>query len=224
MDVDATEPHRVPFALEDLEEQAEAFWQRYPEAVADRDGFRFVADGAALWLPLVGPRAVVGERIGAFCERLADDADHGLATRHLVLLLRAGALALGAFCGDQLLQHKAVRKYVVRGRGRAQATHLKTRGKSRYGSRLRLQNWKALLGETSSRWAELAEEHGPFERVLYSAPVRVWSELYDSEPPPPWPRGDARLVRIPLHVHRPDHRELLRVRAQLSRGMLELRR
>ena len=41
---------------------------------------------------------------------------------------------------DELVAHKVVKKYVVRGRGRAQPLHLKTRGKSRYGSRLRLAN------------------------------------------------------------------------------------
>ena len=62
---------------------------------------------------------------------------------HAVLLIQAGACALGLWRDEELLEHKAFKAYVVRGRGRAQPTHLKTRGKSRYGSRLRLQNHRA---------------------------------------------------------------------------------
>ena len=40
--------------------------------------------------------------------------------------------------GEELVRHKVFKRYVVRGRGRAQPTHLKSKGKSRYGSRLRL--------------------------------------------------------------------------------------
>ena len=44
----------------------------------------------------------------------------------------------------EIVHTKSIKKYVVRGRGRAQPTHLATKGKSRYGSRLRLQ--KASVG------------------------------------------------------------------------------
>ncbi|MFK7739566.1 MAG: hypothetical protein AB8H80_04515 [Planctomycetota bacterium] len=219
------EMRRVGFGLEALQEQSEAFWQAFPGARADERGQRFVADaGARLHLPLAGSLAVPGEPIGDFHERLGDDEDghSGQGTVQMVLLLRAGAMALGVWRDDELIQHKAVRKYVVRGNGKAQGTHLKTRGKSRYGSRLRLQNWKSLLVDTCERWRDLAEQHGPIDRVLYSAPVRVWSELFACEPEPPLTRDAESLVRIPLHVHRPDHEELLRVRRLLRRGVLEL--
>lgn len=218
----------VRFSLGDLAEQVEAFAQRWPGARADAHGRAFVAPpdperGAVtageLHLPLVGPRAIAGEPIGDYAERVALEPPDEV---QLVLLLRASGMALGLWRGDELLQHKAVRKYVVRGNGKAQATHLKTRGKSRYGSRLRLQNWRSLLAETNERWRDLDETRGPIERVFWSAPVRVWSALFDAEPPPPRARDDGVLQRIPLHVHRPDHEELLRVRRELGRGRLEL--
>ena len=140
----------------------------------------------------------------------------------VVLLLRAGAMAFGCWRGDELLQHKAVRKYVVRGNGKSQVTHLKTRGKSRYGSRLRLQNWRSLLGETNERLASCEEQFGPFERVFYGVPVRVWSQLFQGAPSPPFPIDDARLQRLRMHVHRPDHQELLRVRRQMCSGRISL--
>ena len=140
----------------------------------------------------------------------------------LLLLLRAGAMAFGCWRGPELVQHKAVRKYVVRGSGKAQSTHLKTRGKSRYGSRLRLQNWRSLLTETSERVRACEEQLGPFDRVFHAAPVRVFSELFDARAKPPFSRDDNRLQKVSMHVHRPDHAELLRVGRWLQRGCVEL--
>ena len=212
-------PRSLRFPLLDLDEQVEAFASRWPAARAADDGCSFLAAAAParLRLPLAGPRAVPGERIGDYAERLP-----GAAELQLVLLLQAGAMALGCWRGDELLEHKAVRRYVVRGSGRAQPTHLKTRGKSRYGSRLRLQNWRRLLVDTNRRLTESVERLGEPDRVFFAVPVRAWSELFAADPPPPFARDAALLQRIPMHVHRPDHGELLRVRAWLCHGRLEL--
>ncbi|MEC9046795.1 MAG: hypothetical protein VYA51_02190 [Planctomycetota bacterium] len=211
----------IRYSLRDLAEQAEAFWQRCPSARAADDGASFAAEEphARLQLPLAGARALPGEMIGDYVERLVQPAEV-----QVVLLLRAGAMAFGCWHGEELLQHKALRKYVVRGNGKSQATHLKTRGKSRYGSRLRLQNWKSLLAETNERLADCEAQFGPFDRIFYGVPIRVWSDVFDATPPPPFGREDARTQRLPLHVHRPDHEELLRVRQRMSFGSVALPR
>ena len=229
MSRDPSDSRVIRFALGDLAEQAEAFWQRFPAACADAAGEQFaVADGASpdggggrLRLPFAGPRAQAGERIGDYVERLPEDGA-GRDEVQLVLLLRAGAMAFGCWRGDALLQHKAVRKYVVRGSGKAQSTHLKTRGKSRYGSRLRLQNWRSLLAETNERVADCLAQFGPADRIFYATPVRVFSDLFEADPKPPFSRDANELQKVPIHVHRPDHEELLRVRAWLMRGSVEL--
>ncbi len=209
----------VRYPWRDLPEQLAAFAERWPSAVADARGHGFVvpAVAARLLLPLVVTRPRPGERIDGYAERLAPEL--GL---QVVLLVRAGAVALGGWLDDELIVHKALRKYVVRGNGRAQATYQKTRGKSRYGSRLRLQNWRALLTETNERLRELWQAHGPPQRVFWSAPVRVWVDLHAASPPPPFPREAERLQRLPVHVHRPDFEELCRVRSWLEHGRLEL--
>jgi len=213
----------IRFGLAELVEQVEGFWQRWPEARADALGEQFVAAAGSgrLRLPLAGPRATSGEQIGDYCERLPADV-HGRDECQLVLLLRAGAMAFGCWRGSELVQHKAVRKYVVRGSGKAQSTHLKTRGKSRYGSRLRLQNWRSLLGETNERVSDCQEQFGPFDRIFYGVPVRGFSGLFEADPEPAFSRDARELQRLPMHVHRPDYEELLRVRAWLERGHVEL--
>lgn len=224
-------PRRIEFDLADLDEQLEAFGELWPTAVADDRSTFFgettgsSGEGARLVPPLLGPPVAAGETLTQYRRRLAalPGGDPVLAvSRHAIVLVRAAGVAIGYWDGDELLRHKAIRKYVVRGKGRAQPTHLKTRGKSRYGSRLRLQNWRSLLSETNARLTEYWNDLGAPERIFVSVPVRVFTDLAAADPPPPFRRDDPEVVRLPIHVHRPDHAELLRVRRWLRRGRVEL--
>ena len=209
----------VRFRCVDLPEQVEAFLSRWPDAIADRLGHTFVATGARLRVPLAALRVRPGEPLAAYAERLPGDPE-----RQVIVLLQAGALALGYWSDGTLLQHKAVRRYVVRGHGKAQQKHLRTRGKSRYGSRLRLQNWRRLLVDANTRLAAFWRELGAPERVFVHVPVRARVDWFAADPPPPFAADDPRLERVPMHVHRPDFAELLRVRRWLEHGRLELPR
>lgn len=135
-----------------------------------------------------------------------------------LLLVQAGASALGMWIDDELVRHKVIKKYVVRAKGRAQTLHLKTRGKSRYGSRLRLQNARAQLEDTNEKLGEWVDELGDPERIVVSCPVRTWPELFAVDPPPPFEKNDPRLRRAGLDVRIPSFEELLRVRGLLYRG------
>ena len=134
----------------------------------------------------------------------------------VILLVQAGASSMGWFADDDCIAHKVIRRYVKRGTGRSQTTHLNTKGKSRYGSRLRLQNAKRQLQETNQKleswWADL----GAPDRVFASIPVRTWPDLLATDPPPPFERDDA--IKIPYDVYVPDHEELLRVKRLLVHG------
>lgn len=121
---------------------------------------------------------------------------------HCMVLMQAGATTLGWFEGGELVDHKSFRRYVVRGKGRAQPTHLASKGKSRYGSRLRLQNAELLLSETNERLVRWWEEYGAPDALLVNCPVRLWSTLFDAEPPPPFER-DAPVIRIGRDLPRP---------------------
>lgn len=121
---------------------------------------------------------------------------------HAMVLLQAGASTLGWFEDGGLVEHKSFRRYVVRGKGRAQPTHLATKGKSRYGSRLRLQNAAALLAETNERLTSWWEEYGAPDALLVNCPVRLWSALCEADPPPPFDRATP-IVRIGRDLPRP---------------------
>jgi hypothetical protein len=134
-----------------------------------------------------------------------------------VLLLQAGACSMGLWRDSILVRHKVIKKYVVRGQGRAQPGYLKTKGKSRFGSRLRLRNAKSLLQEANEKMVAWWEAEGPFARVFASCPVRLWPELFGADPPPPFPQRGFH-SRIPLTVKVPSFDELGRVWWHLSHG------
>ena len=160
-----------------------------------------------------------GDLVGELLDRWLEDFPKELGLEFLVLV-QAGASALGLWEDDELVRHKVIKKYVVRGRGRAQPQHLRTRGKSRYGSRLRLSNARAQLEETNGKLREWWEAFGEPRRILVSCPVRTWPELLGSDPAPPFGRDDPRLGRVGLDVKVPSFEELLRVRYALYTGRL----
>jgi hypothetical protein len=195
------------------------FAHEVPSARAADDGSGFAADGVELRLPLLAPRTHAAESPRDYLARVGE-----LPERHVVVLLRAGAMAIGYWQGEELLRHKAQKRYVVRGNGKAQPTHLKTRGKSRYGSRLRLQNWQLLLQDVTSRLTLWWRDLGAPDQVHYAAATRVWTELVGFDKPSlPFDPDGADVRRIPRTVHEPTHGELLRVRQLLARGVVRPR-
>lgn len=168
-----------------------------------------------LEVPLVLGRPTEGVELAAWLAAAPAHPGH-----FWVVLVQAGAAALGLWQDDRLVAHKTLRRYVVRGRGQAQTTYLKTKGKSRYGSRLRLQNAEAQREDIGRRLCDWQAEHGEPDRLFVSCPVREWPELFAADPPPPFDARDPRICRIPLDVRRPSFEELERVHAFLSRGRL----
>lgn len=136
--------------------------------------------------------------------------------RHAVVLLRAGAFACGLWEGDELVSHRCSRRYVVRGRGKAQPTYLASKGKSRAGSRLRLRNARALLEELGALLRDWGVGGGDVAALHYAAPVRLWSDFLRARTTPPLDRQTCH--RLPWHVSRPDFRTLLDVRRRLGLG------
>lgn len=140
--------------------------------------------------------------------------------RDLVLLLQAGAAALATIQEGEIVEHKCVKAYMVRKKqGKSQLTYLKTKGKSRAGSRLRLRNATRFLDDVSARldawWSAAA-----CRSIFFSVPVRLRHELFNADPAPPLAWPDPRWVRIPLHVNVPSFNELQQIVAALHRGEL----
>lgn len=137
---------------------------------------------------------------------------------YVMLLVQAGAAALGYFEEGEVFLHKTIKKYMTRKKqGKAQLNYLNTRGKSKAGSRIRLANTVRFFEEINERLTEWEEDHEP-QRILYSCTARIWGMLFQSRVAPPFDKKDPRLLKIPRDVHVPSHEELLRINELSNHG------
>jgi hypothetical protein len=139
---------------------------------------------------------------------------------HCLILLQAGAVSLGIFDEGQALATKTLKRYVVRGKGRAQPAYLDSKGKSRYGSRLRLQNARLLFEETNEKLSEYWDEFGEPELIFANAPKRLWPDLFRAKVEPPF-GPEHSIVRVPWDLPIPTTDTLVRTYKRLSYGRVE---
>ncbi len=224
-------------------------WSDLPERLAelrgettlvlDAERREFIGSGVTLRLPPLlplPPSLAPAPRAETMPERAArlqaaaalgsvDPIDAYLASvpavlpRHVLLLMQAGAVSMGVFEGGAALATKSLKRYVVRGKGRAQPTYLASKGKSRYGSRLRLQNARELLEDTNAKLRGWWDEHGAPEALFISAPRRLLPDLFRAQTSPPF-RADDPFVRVPLDVPVPTTDVLLRTYKALGYGRI----
>ena len=200
-------------------------WQDTAQVLAEQDALHnltldvrrrsFVGAHVRVTPPLVLPIRPEIADLAAYLDKLPSAPQ-----LHFTILLQAGAAALGVFDQGAALATKSDKKYVVRGRGRAQPTHLAGKGKSRYGSRLRLQNARRLLDDVAARLREWASEYGAPNEIFYSASDRIWTSLLAHDNPPPFTRADP-LIKIPHDIPVPTTDVLLRTYRKLSYGRVE---
>jgi|GEM_PF-269398 len=137
---------------------------------------------------------------------------------YLILLMQAGHSALGTFVDGENVHHKVIQKYMVRKKqGKAQLTHLNTKGKSRAGSRIRLQNTVHFFEEINQKLDEwdIVDE---MDKLLYACTPRLWSLLFTSKCAPPFEKDDPRLHKLPVDTKKPNFKELLRIHYLAQRG------
>lgn len=211
---------RETFSWRDTFAIVDAAW-RSATLTFDATRHAFMATDAAglrtVHLPRLLPVRQIDPDPARFLSALEGQAHLG---RCALVLVHAGASALLLHHDDELIAHKVIKKYVVRGTGKAQPKHLKTRGKSRYGSRLRLQNYASQLHDTLEKLGDWRREFGAFDRVHLACGARLEHDLLSSPPGLPWP-SDFPLERVPVHVHVPDFAEAKRVRWLLTHGRIE---
>ena len=175
----------------------------------DRDGATW-----SLALPLVCPPL----NFDSAEDARAAFVSHRL--RAIVVLIQAGYAALGYCEGESLLQHKMIKKYMVRqSQGKSQLSYKKTKGKSRLGSRIRLQNSVAFFEEINralTEWRVVSR----CDSILIALPVALTHPFYSADVPPPFEKKDPRIRKIPLNVRRPSFKELRHIHWEVTHGRL----
>ena len=135
---------------------------------------------------------------------------------HLALvMIRAGIATTGYFHNGEMIDHKVFRAYMVRQKqGKSQIKYLKTKGKSRAGSRLRLGESEHFFEEINER---LQQYHKDFAITTwgYSCGKTLWPYFLGSDIPPPFAKDAENLIRIPFHIQQPDFGTLQAIHTKL---------
>lgn len=139
---------------------------------------------------------------------------------YVILLVQSGSCAVGYFENGINLDHKVFRAYMVRKkRGVSQIKHLKTKGKSRAGSRVRLAETDEFFENINGRLQEYFTEH-QIDRIAMSVSKTLIPFLFDAKYEPPFDKRDDRIYKIPKHIHTPIYEVLLDTHKFLQNGEL----
>ncbi|MBD3223141.1 MAG: hypothetical protein GF313_00315 [Caldithrix sp.] len=175
---------------------------------------------------------VLDVRLPLYLRPLEDDTVHTIIERlkkpdsphYVLLLIQAGYAAMAVATPRTILKHKTIAKYMVRKKqGKAQITHLKTKGKSRAGSRIRLANTVLFFEEINERLHEWLQAY-ELNRIIYHCTPQLWGMLYDTRIKPPFDKKDTRLIKIPEYVHRPTFKELTRINQLIKKSVVKIYR
>ena len=141
---------------------------------------------------------------------------------YLLILIQAGYASLGYFEDGELIHHKAITAYMVRKKqGKSHIKHLNSKGKSRLGSRIRLQNTVWFFEQINLKLKEWHKQSNIFdkvERIGQSGSPDLWHLFYTSKEEAPFQKNDSRLRKVPLTVHSPNFEELQRVNSWANQG------
>jgi len=136
----------------------------------------------------------------------------------IVFLIRAGTAALGYFEEGTNAEHKVIRAYMVRKKqGKSQIKYLKTKGKSRAGSRVRLEASEKFFEEINEKISEYLNKY-PIDYIAYSCSKTLWPYLFTAEGK--LKKDDPRLFKVPAHIQEPGYEKLLKVNDLLQSSNL----
>ena len=141
---------------------------------------------------------------------------------YCLTLVRAGQASLGYFHQGKLLDHKVFRGYLVRQKqGKSQFKYLKTKGKSRAGSRIRLEETLVFFKEINERLQVYAKQY-PLNFWGLGCAKTMWPLLFDGEVKPPFSSKSAELIELPYPFTKGSYEELQELELRLQQFHLLL--
>jgi hypothetical protein len=136
--------------------------------------------------------------------------------------VRAGQAAIGYFHQGNLLDHKVFRAYLVRQKqGMSQFKYLKTKGKSRAGSRIRLEETLVFFKEINERLQVYAKQY-PLNFWGLGCAKTMWPLLVDGEVKPPFTSKSPELIELPYPFAKGSYEELQELELRLQQFHLLL--
>ncbi len=132
-----------------------------------------------------------------------------LIKNYVLILIRSGIAAVGYFENYTNIDHKVFRAYMVRKKqGKSQIKYLKTKGKSRAGSRVRLAETLKFFEEINQRLNNYFD-HYHIDEIGVNYAETLVPHFFGSKISPPFEKGDSRVFKIPLHIQNPTYENLL---------------
>ncbi|WP_215226116.1 hypothetical protein [Echinicola shivajiensis] len=130
-------------------------------------------------------------------------------TNYVLLMIRSGIASIGYFENGENMDHKVFRAYMVRKKqGKSQIKYLKTKGKSRAGSRVRLAETLVFFEDINERLQYYFNEFR-VDKIGLSCATTLIPYLFGSKVATPFEKDDARLFKIPKHIPNPTYEALL---------------
>jgi len=140
---------------------------------------------------------------------------------YVLLMIRSGIASAGYFEDGMNMDHKVFRAYMVRKKqGMSQVKYLKTKGKSRAGSRVRLAGTVEFFEEINQRLQVYFAEKF-VNRIGISCPTTLVPYLYGSKIATPFEKDDPRILKIPKHVQNPTYESLMETNNYLLKGEIK---
>jgi hypothetical protein len=134
-----------------------------------------------------------------------------------LVLIRAGQAVTGYFHQGILLDHKVFRAYMVRQKqGKSQIKYLKTKGKSRAGSRVRLGETVQFFEDINTRLNDYSSNF-PIDFWGISCAKTLWPFYFESEIQPPFAQNQENLIAVPFHIVQASFDELKQVGNLMSK-------
>lgn len=141
---------------------------------------------------------------------------------YCLTLIRAGQASLGYFHQGKLLDHKVFRGYLVRQKqGKSQFKYLKTKGKSRAGSRIRLEETLVFFKEINERLQVYATQY-PLNFWGLGCAKTMWPLLFDGEVKSPFTSKSAELIELPYPFTKGSYEELQELELRMQQFHLLL--
>ncbi len=138
--------------------------------------------------------------------------------RYILVLIQSGHAAVGYFEGEKMFDHKVIKAYMVRGtQGISQIKYLKTRGKSKAGSRVRLANTVNFFENINQR-LQVYFNFGNIDRIALSCSKTLIPFLFKSKVACPFDKKDRRVYKIPKDLNIPNFEVLKLAHHYLMHG------
>ncbi|MCH8515234.1 MAG: hypothetical protein LAT68_02800 [Cyclobacteriaceae bacterium] len=133
-----------------------------------------------------------------------------------ILIIGSEFSIIGISDGKELIDHKVFKTYSVRKRqGRSQINYLKTKGKSKAGSRVRLGNITLYLESINEKWNQLELQYKPSKWVFHCSKILI-SYVYESKIKPLIPLQSEKLIKPGLSLSKPKLEDLLTLEKELN--------